>query len=124
MKSNELRIGNLVMSDGYLYKVYHIPDDEDYFEECQPIPLTEEWLVKFGFKKLDKLFYQKQVGDCSKLLIGYKTGPSGCFGAVTLESDLEESYIGHLSGYCKTVNQLQNLYFALTGEELTLKENS
>jgi hypothetical protein len=110
MKSNQLRIGNLVMSDGYLYKVYHIPDDEDYFEECQSIPLTEEWLVKFGFESNNStsnfLTYYNERYDYRIEI--YQNGD------VWFD---ELRKIQH-------VHQLQNLYFVLTGEELTLKENS
>ena len=67
-------------------------------KNIKPIPLTEEWLVKFGFKK----------------------GVKGWF--KTLDKNYKFNlYLYHDSKY-KSVHQLQNLYFALTNEELTFKE--
>jgi hypothetical protein len=70
--------------------------------QIKPIPLTEEWLLKFGFKK--------KVGN-------------------RFESDLLSQDIYFGNGYyianvlpeLKHVHQLQNLYFVLTGEELQIK---
>jgi hypothetical protein len=71
----------------------------------EPIPLTEEWLLKFGFEEWDKNAWQK----------GF---------------DLSIHKIDSIFWYnnnginvlIKYVHQLQNLCFALTGEELTLIE--
>jgi hypothetical protein len=72
---------------------------------CKPIPLTEEWLLRFGFEKKyknyemgDFMFFK---GSCSR--ISYKLSLIGI--------------------NIKHVHQLQNLYFALTGEELKLKDD-
>ena len=68
MKANELRIGNLVYTKGEdIVIVNEINNDgingefdlcwASYFfenESIQPIPLTEEWLVKFGFNVYNK----------------------------------------------------------------------
>ena len=126
MKANELRIGNYV----------NVPTKEqcpfriDAFEYCseqfikvaqeieisgtqihpltwyggdlEPIPLTEEWLLKFGFERLG----------------------SGRFDFKTFTYYLHDgSFYNKTSRLCtiKYVHQLQNLYFALTGEELTIK---
>lgn len=72
-----------------------------------PISLTEEWLERLGFK-------------------GYR---------LRIKSDLESvlRWNGHGVGLicnslyqigkdCRQVHQLQNLYFSLTGEELTIKQ--
>ena len=58
MKAQELRIGNYYLQDCLggdisqitaedILELYDYPL-EDYFK---PIPLTEEWLLKFGFEK-------------------------------------------------------------------------
>jgi hypothetical protein len=78
----------------------------------EPIPLTEEWLLKFGFeiddsewfKDDDEIVYQKTYKDYS-ICVSNK-------GVV---------YNGVYSQKIKHVHSLQNLYFALTGEELTIK---
>lgn len=81
----------------------------------EPIPLTEEWLLKFGFEK--KSYKNKYPKD--RFIIS----------DIDLYYTKQESFEGYVLSYDKTiirginyVYQLQNLYFALTGEELTLKD--
>lgn len=116
MKSSELRIGNWVEVDGRIDKVLVIyPDaidckiDEsilcEYMKFVEPIPLTGEWLAKFGF-----------------VLAGLEW-----VGPMCLEQHHGELYYSageslQLSIDIKSVHQLQNLYHALTGEELEIKE--
>lgn len=124
MKANELRIGNLIYDPieigGNVTTIKRIETDEDeysgYLDHCNPIPLTEEWLVKFGFKKLDSdiIVYGKTFGvfdgeDYSDgfILSKYKDG--------NFYTSAGRKLI------VKYVHQLQNLYFALTGEELIIK---
>lgn len=116
MKTSELRIGNLVQYGGITAKVSHIEKSFFYCESeliyftkdgergAKPIPLTDEWLLKFGFVKHRKYGY---------------------FYIDFFVVDLDKNY----QFYCDIdihivlnhVHQLQNLYFALTGEELTFK---
>ena len=64
MKASELRIGNKIkfMDDGTIFTVVSIDlkgagleNTDEFawieFESLEPIPLTEEWLLKLGFKK-------------------------------------------------------------------------
>jgi hypothetical protein len=69
----------------------------------QGITLTEEWLVKFGVNKLHKNIKVSYWND------------DFLHEQMTLR--INETLIK-----IKHVHQLQNLYFALTGEELTLKQ--
>ena len=81
----------------------------DVIDRHEPIPLTEEWLVKFG---IELNFEELESGF--KLLYWVK-------GAFNLEIDKDgKIYFEVYSHYIevKYVHQLQNLYFALTGEEL------
>jgi hypothetical protein len=71
------------------------------WSHVEPIPLTEEWLVKFGFKPLVKDWQIKGL-----IIHARKRG----------------FVVNNRIPILKTVHQLQNLYFALTGEELTLKQ--
>lgn len=90
--------------------------------DFQPIPLTEDWLIKFGFEIIDKFEESSNIKATHK------------------ESTLELDYningfwvmttsictgVGHglRNGRCEYVHQLQNLIHALTGKELEIKES-
>ena len=78
----------------------------------KPIPLTEERLLKFGFKKTENGWLRLEIcNDWSYLYWERLAGFS-----------LSVDKHGISLPYIKYVHQLQNLYFALTGEELILKE--
>ena len=121
MKASELRVGNLILKNGKLHYTSYLTirdihglsiDDTDTFE---PIPITEERLMIFGFKKLsDKLIVLSIPKLKSEL--HYETYYYG--NVVTIHSDFG-TFIPNDIEY---VHQLQNLYFALTGEELTINQ--
>ena len=133
LKDNELRIGNLFdhMDDGIL-SIEEIKKDSDGFKgyyavfrngsiKChvsylQPIPLTEEWLLEFGFEKEhvtvnDIIINIYRLGDyeISIYLQGNET-QKGYYLPHSLQS----------RAYIKYVHQLQNLYFSLTNNEIKL----
>lgn len=122
MKSNELRVNNYVVKDlsiddleEIIVKPYDLLSN-DVLENLFPIKLTKEWLLKFGFvqDKIDKsfvlnsfsIFLDKRIKDNV-----YLKSIDG-FGNFTwnVASGLKVQY----------VHQLQNLYFALTNEELKI----
>lgn len=143
IKANELRIGNLVYWQTFdvlpvnfinkeIVNIQEIKPEyfpsEDWKNRFSPIPLTEEWLLGFGF-------YKSPSSNDVFLLIG----KSMTFN-VFIDSDCDEK-IPNTIGYIVTahinnmphcgfafyresnvshyhVHTLQNLYFALTGEEL------
>jgi hypothetical protein len=119
MKANELRIGNYLEYDledvkiNSIGRVYLNHKGKNYItnkikvKEYEPIPLTEEWLVKFGFY-FDGVRYQKEINN--NLWVFVKNNVYGW-------------YCPHIevSNGIKYVHLLQNLVFALTGEELTIK---
>jgi len=106
MKATEFRIGNYFTSD---LKTDRVTTENIEWvtvnAECfEPIPLTEEWLLKFGFVEHPLDWYRlkdfsiclKESGRCTVCCSG------GIF---------------HIYAY---IHQLQNLYFCLSGgEELT-----
>lgn len=108
MTPNELRIGNYVWyakddiieltheKIGWFIKIPTLYD---------PIPLTHEWVKKFGFKISNTVggFEAWDLKESSFRLLDGKIPPR----------------IGNAVQY---VHQLQNLYFSLMGEELTVKE--
>lgn len=113
MQANEIRIGNLVQDEEGIF-----PITATYFnllelnlETTEPIPLTEEWLLRLGYFITEtnegvEAFMQNHRYSV-KELIG-KDDWLYCDGEQVLTN-------------IKYVHQLQNLYFALTTEELTLK---
>ena len=106
MKANELRIGNYVMYSSLIQvNGYKIAECEEYPTRFAPIPLTREWLIKFKFEELEK--------DCRTF---FKKGKF----KVELSNGGNVYYNRNI--FISSVHQLQNLYFALTGEELTFKE--
>ena len=118
MKPHELRIGNWVnYDDNGLHssaKLIQIENGEqiDYTNSGVyfPIHITEEWLLKFGFEKVE---------DINK-----DTYPDYKKKGMLIHSNVHGNYVlGNYNPICfiKYVHQLQNVYFALTGEELKTK---
>lgn len=127
IKSNELRIGNKILFNNFIepQKIVTIDarffsslaggrngielkPDEEISNYYSPIPLTPEIIDKLGFnggilKTATSFSEIAMAGDDSVYLMF-----EGC-------SDNEDLPI-------KYVHQLQNLYFALTGEELMIED--
>ena len=120
IKATELRIGNYI---NYCDKKISVkPDDIKVIlklgmdaEIYEPIPLTEEWLLKFGFKSIGTKYrpcYRIQRKErVYEFVANYQS-----LGIVSIDTTY------YFADNIIHVHQLQNLYFALTGEELTLKE--
>ncbi len=127
---NELRLNNLINC------IYHDDDDNktscigrvmciddtglgewviwvdseakaEEYDSFEPISLTEEWLLKFGIQGWfgNNRFQIQRTTDKLFEVIAWKNGIS--------------FWLCHL----EYVHQLQNLYFALTGEELNVINN-
>lgn len=119
MRSNELRIGNIIgdtLLNTVVVTIDVLKTIDDHTSPIgedgvyKPMPLTEEWLLKFGFKNSksqDKFF-----------VIDNNMGVSTA----------NNEFIFIMGNFvCQLVliklqfvHHLQNLYFALTGKELTL----
>ena len=115
IRANELRIGNLINKNGKVHYTniftirdikYLSIDDTDIFE---PIEISEEWLSKFGFQKRDRAYKLKNFGKFLFFDGDPQFYPAGMLNALLPKGNLQ------------FVHQLQNIYFALTGEELQLK---
>ena len=114
MEARELRIGNWAR---YVKGVAFYGGDEteigyrdlENSEMFEPIPLTEEWVIKLGLIEGDFVKLEKNEA----FLIDVST-ETVWIGDVT---DFEYSAGVH----CKYVHQLQNLYYALTSEELVIQ---
>lgn len=122
LTAKELRIGNYIYCKGGIIKVtligyygvqssingttinakFNTPD-------LEPIPLTEQWLLDFGF--------ERDV-YCNELDLAYFSKGNISFTDV-LPTHIE--LVDYELSPCDYVHHLQNLYFALTGEELKTK---
>lgn len=114
MNASELRIGNLFLEKNSKteIKVLQLSENEIVFEgdfkgqwQAEPIPLTEDWLLRFGFKHTGNGFYINIKSKIDLCNIGDKYFNLG----------FKNISIGNI----KYVHQLQNLYFALTNTELS-----
>ena len=114
MTANELRIGNLVNELNIGVVSVRIVDLESikYGDtNYKPIPLTEEWLLKFGFKKRK---YKHLFIWENKITISQFLHETHSHFSIKTGFDIRFTPI------LESIHQLQNLYFALTGEELTI----
>lgn len=128
MEAKELRIGNFIFNGNN--QIVEINIDRLRLLEkginYEPIPLTQEWLLKFGFKKQKAVYIpvfskrtnskiwfsvygREEYQDPNELHIN---DPKKWFSVEYNKFDVKIKYI----------HQLQNIYWCLTGEELTLKE--
>jgi hypothetical protein len=80
-----------------------------YSQFLEPIPLTVEWLERFGFRQEVSTWRGVWMLDRTMM--------------VRREPEDDSYYMApfYPQGKCKYVHQLQNLFQALTGEELIIK---
>lgn len=140
MRPEELRIGNLFgLSESNKTEVAQYLEEtlkQEYFPICAiegtevrlfieeelefsysdliPIPLTEEWILKFGFINNDG-DYEIEIGRQGfRLVLAQDTD-----WLLLYRDDIGCNYNALI--FIDYIHQLQNLYYALTGEELKLK---
>jgi len=116
MIENELRIGNYVIDvDNSIIKISCGTAIDGVWE---PINLTKEWLLKFGFDNKD--YKQGYIGIMCESTDFVLTEP------YTL-GKWQEFYIWSFDNYkfvsIKHVHQLQNLFYFISKEELNIKQN-
>lgn len=126
MDAKELRIGNYVYSRGWVIKSYGVDGFINIIKNISnytPIPLTKEWLVKFGFTCHWDEDYDNHVfslirsGNYDDVIIDPSwVSQTECNRFVIAHFDYE------MDLEIKHVHQLQNLYFALTNKELNIKQ--
>jgi len=118
MNHNELRANNIISKkfsdilsfDWSFYSPAEYFDILKYPENYEPVILTDQWLLKFGL-----LQFEHRTDYVFEDIEYYSLNESAIEGWVLL---VNGEYWGT---DIKHVHQLQNLYFALTGEELRIK---
>ena len=125
MKASELRIGNLIEHNGvgciFVFSVTNQMDDIERINDITssgftPITLTEEWLLKLGFDDYGKDSFNVHRFEKNDVRIerAFRSRAYYCI-------NVSIGGLGDIN--LKYVHQLQNLYFALIGEELKIKDD-
>ena len=118
MIASDFRIGNYVNDTLYGTEVQITLNHfkEETFELTESIPLTKEWLLKFGLEKMkDSTTYEWKDGDYRSVQVDLKPNEAEIYLC---------GYDSVMSSQCfpvdhiKYVHEFQNLFFALKGKEL------
>ena len=146
LQAKDFRIGNFVEYDNRVFEIDSISNDFPTlnsiefgvgvvdWNNLQPITLTENWLLDFGFELYD---YEpnEESDECPDFIyMSYKINPPNKLYYYTITNTPGD---GGYFDFCikvpfaeyvmlnsiQYVHQLQNLYFALSGEELQIKDN-
>lgn len=129
MLSTEFRKGNIVSNEkldifktGYVELearwIYELAvkesaqAHEDYVDYFKPIPISEDWLILFGFE--EDAEYDNTFNLLTDVLNGFTT--------ITIDVRAEVLLLDCMEIKIKHVHQLQNLYFSLTNQELKINQ--
>lgn len=129
MNANELRVTNIVSYEGKemsiamigiskvsLFKKNGFLHDAN-LDEINPIPITEEWLLKFGG--------EIEGNGYNDICIVF---PNNKNSRLSMKDDFIQWTTHHSPHadfqHIKYVHQLQNLYFALTNQELKINKSA
>lgn len=118
MKASELRIGNFIENTDSQMASYMVvnadvikQNEHTMYASLEPLPLTEAWLLKFGFNEyMSKSDLRISIGGGVLMQFHFGVNQIECW----IGDEISKTDVIY-------VHQLQNLYFALTGEELTRK---
>ena len=106
IQANELRLGNLVNLRGHITEIQALKSDrcmalDDFaeYEDLEPIPLSEEWI--------------SNLNSLGRYNCNFHNPTKRWFLMIGDNIDVSDGF--------NHVHQLQNVYFALTNEELTIK---
>lgn len=140
---SELKIGNYLLYKGEIVHVTSLSldiDDEyedqigfcklgsisnefaawnrSLYNDLERIPLTPDFLDRFGFRRLADDSYHKPAMLTWRVL--YDDNEKSASYCTCIYPEL--SHRVHLNIRIEYVHQLQNIYFTMTGEELKLKD--
>lgn len=116
MKASELRIGNIVQSvynDTFGISQETLCDFANGYVNLKPIPLTQEWLINFGFENkpdIDNGTYHTTVFEKDGVALLFFMGN---FDECSINGDLEFDFT--------YVHTLQNFWHLFRKQELKIK---
>lgn len=129
IEAKDLRIGNLVVVPHHgiqpvwsilggpdKSRIYWSPHNnaQEFLHLCDPIPLTPQWLERCGFEKRD---LEEIRFDFPKDEFFYWRNNE-----LLWNDGLYDRHTSKPYKHVLYVHQLQNLFYALTSQELTIKE--
>ncbi len=131
IRAQELRIGNFVMVNGEIEEIFGICEDYPFlktakygacvieYRDLDPITLTEDLLIKLGFVR-NQIKTISEVIDISEndKHLEFEITEVGL--DLWISSDKIDEALYFPINHIKFVHQLQNLFFALTQQELKL----
>lgn len=135
MKANEIRLNNIFSQKGFPMYVESIFIDtvylnfegnegdvwEEDIKDLVPIPLTEEILLKAGGKRFDEDKIILMLNDPSTHLVLMKVG-THWFPQIEQTGEFASEGVNVVFlNFIDYLHQLQNLFFALTGEEIKIE---
>jgi len=109
MENKHFRIGNLIMVENCIQEIVELPLSQNCTEKnTKGIPITKEWIINLGFENL--IIYEHWIFPLvmQKDKFGWNLKISTVNGFIICSSTINY------------VHELQNLYFAITKEELVL----
>jgi len=117
--ARELRIGNYISTGDNNYNAdsNNIYDLQYGLAKFLPVILTEEWLTKFGFENIDYGHSRYLINPDKTIRLIWNNGWLYPQIEQAPEMSSESTQVVSLDRI-KYVHELQNLYYALTHEEL------
>lgn len=118
MEAKDLRIGNYYIAPNERETILTLDllkeiIELDWFHILEPIPLTEEWILRFGFIKTNSNYLGSKWFEDKKSNFTIEIDHNGilnCNYGINNDEYIE----------IKFVHTFQNLYFALVNEELSI----
>ena len=128
MKANELRIGNWVLEEHEeIHGIVSLTIHKFSIGQINldPIPLKEDWLLKHGFF-IENFDYTIPISECKVVWLTLIPQDEECtaYSVCVTQTDENEDDQNVFLSDISYVHQVQNLYFALTGNELKYEEQS
>lgn len=119
MKAEDLRIKNLILVNGIVKPLTLTMMYEGGLDEyCEYIPLNKQWRLNLGFKNCVNSYYSYLELDENRYLV------IGNSNTIYISESSNIDYYSMELLEANYVHQIQNLFFAIKGTELTYETES